>query len=135
MSTNPGWYIDLEGSGEKVVSSPLVYNKVVYFTTFVPTTSALTGEDKCAGGTGSGEGRLYAVDYLTGEAVFNYFDGINEKLTKEDRFVSLGSGIPSQPSLVVTERGTFIVVGTEKGTSSFNTNDKSTITRFFWQKQ
>ena len=47
----------------------------------------------------------------------------------------LGTGIPSEPTLVITEHGTFVVVGTEKGTISFNTNDTRSMNRYFWLKQ
>lgn len=33
---NKGWYIRLENTGEKVVSSPLVYNGMLFFTTYTP---------------------------------------------------------------------------------------------------
>ena len=130
-----GWFFDLEHPGEKIVSSPIVYNKVVYFTTYTPTSDTSSGEDLCGSGTGSGTGRVYAVDYKTGEAVFEDFDGDSTKLTKEDRYMSLGSGIPSQPALVVTEQGTFIVVGTERGVKPINTNDTRFMTRYYWLKQ
>jgi len=140
-TTGYGWYFNLENTGEKIVSTPLVYNKVVYFTTFSPTTSAPSGTDRCSTGTGSGMGRLYAVNYLTGEAVYPLFHetGSTEvgtgTPTKADRSTTLGSGIPSEPTLVVTEHGTFLVVGTEKGTTSYNTNDPRSINRYFWLKQ
>jgi type IV pilus assembly protein PilY1 len=110
-----GWFFDLEHSGEKVVSTPLVYNKIVYFTTFTPSTATSVGTDPCGTGSGSGAARIYAVDYRTGEAVFENFDGNSAMLTKEDRYKDIGSGIPSEPTLVVTEQGVFIVVGTEQG--------------------
>ncbi|HWR68384.1 MAG TPA: PilC/PilY family type IV pilus protein, partial [Desulfomonilia bacterium] len=130
-----GWFFDLEHPGEKVVSTPLVYNKVVYFTTFTAGAATSSGSDPCGTGTGSGTARIYAVDYRTGEAVFKHFDGDLSKLTKEDRFKDIGSGIPSEPTLVVTEQGTFIVVGTEQGPTPLDTQDKRSITRYFWLKQ
>jgi hypothetical protein len=67
--------------------------------------------------------------------VFKHFDGDLSKLTKEDRFKDIGSGIPSEPTLVVTEQGTFIVVGTEQGPTPLDTQDKRSINRYFWLKQ
>lgn len=150
-----GWYFDLEHSGEKVVSTPLVYNEVVYFTTFTPSSSAAaSGTDPCETGTGAGTARLYAVDYLSGEAVFEHFDGDagagggSGDLTKEDRFTIIGTGIPSQPTLVVTEgggdpcanmncpnRGSFIQVGTSEGTVSMCTCERRSINYYYWMKQ
>jgi type IV pilus assembly protein PilY1 len=141
LATGPGWYITLQNSGEKVVSSPIVFNQVVYFTTFSPTSTS-TGSDCCATGTGSGTGRLYAINYLNGEAVYAGFNqtgstsggGPGATPTPADRSTTLGGGIPSQPTLVVTQQGTFIVVGTSQGTGSYNTNASSGLTRYFWIK-
>ena len=130
-----GWFFDLEHSGEKVVSTPLVYNKIVYFTTFTPSTATSVGTDPCGTGSGSGAARIYAVDYRTGEAVFENFDGNSAMLTKEDRYKDIGSGIPSEPTLVVTEQGVFIVVGTEQGPTPLDTQDKRSVIRYYWLKQ
>jgi type IV pilus assembly protein PilY1 len=135
-----GWYINMENSGEKIVSTPLVYNKVIYFTTYSPAATAPSAEDLCSTGTGSGTGRLYAINYLSGEAVYPGFyatgsTGGSGVAVKADRSTLLGSGIPSEPTLVITEHGTFVIVGTEKGTTSFNTNDPRSMNRYFWLKQ
>jgi len=139
---NNGWFFDLEDSGEKMVSTPIVFNKVVYFTTFTPTVSTDTGTDKCSTGTGEGTGKLYAVNYQNGAAVFAGFhatgstsgNGTSTPI-KADRSTSLGGGIPSQPSLVVTQHGTFVLVGTSKGALSYNTNATNSLTRYYWLKQ
>lgn len=130
LDTGNGWYIDMENAGEKIVSTPLVYNKVVYFTTFIP--NATASESVC-GGSGAGVARLYAVDYKNGEAVFKDFDG-NSQLTKEDRVKTIGSGIPSEPMLVVTEKGTYILVGRDSGPNITDTNEKQSMHRYYWQK-
>ncbi|MGC9323720.1 MAG: pilus assembly protein [Desulfomonilia bacterium] len=135
LASGQGWFFDLEHSGEKAVSVPLVYNKVVYFTTFTPTSGLSSGEDLCSVGAGSGIARLYAVDYKTGEAVFPWFDGNENTLTKEDRYHSIGSGIPSDPVLVVTEQGAFVATGTEGGAIIIDTGDTENIHRYFWLKQ
>ncbi len=105
-----GWFIKLnQHAGEKVLSPPVVFNKVAYYTTFTPN---IVTEDPCLVGN-LGQGRIYAVDYKTGEAVFNYDVGndaeydpdSNERamvkgtpdvvLRRSDRSLALGSGIPS----------------------------------------
>lgn len=63
-----GWFIQL-ATGEKVLSEGTVFFKTYYITTFTPT------EDPCLPG---GTGRLYALNYKTGESVID-FDGTNEK--------------------------------------------------------
>ena len=135
LASGLGWFIELENTGEKVVSTPLVYNKVVYFTTFSPSVEGYSAEDLCSVGAGSGFARLYAVDYKTGEAVFPSFDGDETTLTKEDRYLSIGSGIPSDPVLVVTERGAFVAVGTEGGAVIIDAGDVDHIHRYYWLQQ
>ncbi len=141
-----GWFIQLgyemgahTRPGEKVVSSPLVFDGIVYFTTFVPTVSS--DSDMCAV-SGIGEGFLYAVNYLTGEAIeeFNFFEGNDEvnaqgkkvvKLDERDRRKSLGGGIPTAPKLTVTKNGPVLVVGTR----TFPVPFKSTVNEYFWRQQ
>jgi type IV pilus assembly protein PilY1 len=132
-NSGDGWLFDLEHPGEKAVSTPLVYKGVVYFTTFTPGKQS-SGTDPC-GTVGGGVARLYAVDYKTGEAVFNTFDGNAAKLTKEDRYKDIGSGIPSEPVLVVTKKGTFVAVSVEEGTNTHPTGEFSGLKRYYWMKR
>ncbi len=118
-----GWFIKLdENAGEKSLANALVFNKVAYFTTFTPNVST---SDPCLAGN-LGQGRIYAVDYKTGEAVFNfdttndvadensYATGENQRamggsgdvLRRSDRSIAAGSGIPSGAVIVMTSDGT-----------------------------
>jgi type IV pilus assembly protein PilY1 len=118
LAGNYGWYIKLDqNSGEKVVGEAVVFNKVVNIPTFAPDVSA--GADPCVPNPGTG--RVYALNYLTGEAVFNY-DTTNDSspatntraqgangtdvLRRSDREKTLGSGIPSQVVIVIPQGGT-----------------------------
>jgi len=76
-----GYYINLPGSGEKILSSPTVFGGVVYFTSFIPDQSG----DPCAYG---GDAILYGVNHVTGAGV----------LTPEgDRSMVIGSGVSTAP--------------------------------------
>jgi Tfp pilus tip-associated adhesin PilY1 len=95
-----GWFIRLVNQsgaavGEKVLAKSTVFYKTLYITTFT------SNNHPCLPG---GEGKLYAVDYKTGEAVLflgSDIDGDgNADLT---RSVSIGGGIPSKPVMVVTK--------------------------------
>lgn len=106
LNASSGWYIKLnENAGEKVLAPPVVFNKVVYFTTYAPN---VVVTDPCDPGN-LGVARIYAVDYKTGEAVLNY-DTSNDStalenkratavkgqvLLRSDRVKTIGSGIPS----------------------------------------
>jgi len=126
-----GWYIDLENPGEKVVSSAIIFDKVVYFTTFTPSVETTSGTDLCFQ-HGSGTARLYALDYTTGNAAID-FNG-DGNITKEDRSKAIGSGIPSQPVVVVTKTGAHVVVGTEGGVFSTTVNTDQNIIRYYWKQ-
>ena len=96
LESSSGWLIQLyQYSGEKCLSPSAVLDKVAYYTTFTPGAGGET--DPCH--VGEGNARLYALQYQTGNAVFN-FDvtndtGGNTVIKKEDRSKSIGVGIPS----------------------------------------
>lgn len=57
--SSTGWFYTMTQSGEKVVSAPVTLNGVIFFNTNIPRASC---------GTGLGEARIYALNYLTGKA-------------------------------------------------------------------
>lgn len=138
-----GWFIRLGYElgqhvrpGEKVVSSPIVFDGVVYFTTFVP--NSAHGGDLCST-SGLGSGLLYAVKYLTGEAAYNWAgnDGTDEEgniapvYDERDRYIhglDLGSGIPPQPKLTVTSNGPVLIVGPK----TILINQMKKVKQFYW---
>jgi type IV pilus assembly protein PilY1 len=124
-STNYGWFIDLnQRAGEKVLASPLAFNKVAYFTTYTP--DFIISPDPCKPGN-LGVSRLYAVNYKTGEAVLNFNNAVatpstnndNESTTnnsrarskdgkvlrRADRSINLGVGIPSGLVVIMPPSG------------------------------
>lgn len=114
-----GWYIDLSiGDGEKMLADPLVFQGVVYFTTYVPP----SGTDCC---NKSGTAYLYAIDYVTG---IGKFGGDNT------RYEFIGYGIPASPIVSLNPYGgTDIYVSTsQKNTQTADTfvkkQDTSTTT-------
>jgi type IV pilus assembly protein PilY1 len=95
LNASEGWFIKLnevDHDGEKCLSSSVLFYGVVYYTTFQPTFGS-TG-DICS--LSEGIARLYAVDYKTGNAVFNLDElGTTEDLTRSDRSGEMGTSIPS----------------------------------------
>jgi type IV pilus assembly protein PilY1 len=97
LKTKSGWFIKLDSNaGEKSLSTPITFNKVVYFTTFMPSTTGKAG-DPCF--VGEGTAKVYALQYETGNAAFN-FDLTNDVgetkiISKTDREVTIGTAIPS----------------------------------------
>lgn len=123
-AANYGWMVQLSSnSGEKVLAPPMILNKVAYFSTYSPNTTVAV--DPCAPGN-LGVSRLYALNYLTGEAALNFQTNndtstvSNERaLNKEgkvlltsDRVVTLGSGIPSGLTTIIPESGEVAILVT-----------------------
>jgi type IV pilus assembly protein PilY1 len=98
-----GWFIKLDKQdGEKCLAPAVVFYGTAYFTAFSPTVGSV--DDPCF--VGEGVAWVYAVDYLNGNAVFN-FDLTNDTgetvLAKSDRLIKVGSAIPS--GVVITVIG------------------------------
>jgi type IV pilus assembly protein PilY1 len=96
-----GWFIRLvdesgNAKGEKVLAEGTVFYKTFYVTTFTPK------KDSCVPG---GDGRLYALNHLTGEAVLHF----NHDSNKERRCL-IGEGIPSKPVVVIRKTTTKLLV-------------------------
>jgi len=110
-----GWKLNLEASGEKGLSTPVVIGGEAFFTTFLPGGDSADGS--CAPSAGSG--RLYIISAADGTPTRNYW-GTAEELAKQDRY-TLGSttGIPSGvvdipgPGYVLTPSGEFIKTASE----------------------
>lgn len=106
FSSHPnGFYVDVTGSGEKVMSPSTTFNKVTVFTTYIPPSNLQSPTDECQGVVGAG--RLYAIDIDTGVSEF------------VDPYVELEhQGIPPNPTLIFTvndndETVPVLCVGTE----------------------
>jgi type IV pilus assembly protein PilY1 len=141
-----GWFIRLgyelgehKRPGEQVVSSPIVFDGIVYFTTYAPDLNAAAG-DKCLKHN-DGEGFLYAVDYLTGEAIREFNFSLTEEqkagkvgLNETNRRYSFGqgSGMPTKPRLTMTDSGPVLTVGTKDGPITFPVPRKSKVKEYFW---
>jgi len=105
IQSNYGWYINLaKKEGEKCLATPVVYYKVAYFTSFSPSSEAV--DDPCF--VGEGTAMLYALNYATGEAIFNFDDPTDLGVgappsSKSDRGTFIGTAIPS--GVVITVIG------------------------------
>ncbi|OFC69585.1 PilC/PilY family type IV pilus protein [Alteromonas confluentis] len=97
LASKDGWFIRLTTAGEKVLSSPLIIDYKIFFTTYVP---AVSSESACAPPTGNS--RAYLVDMLTGSAV----DDLNNNgdIDKSDRYAELKqTGIAPETKILIEE--------------------------------
>jgi type IV pilus assembly protein PilY1 len=92
-----GWYIRLQGSGEKVLAAPNVFNMSVFFSSFTPSTTVT-----CTGGGGAA--KLYAVQVNSGYAAIDFNTGtaLTSSTATTVRSRDIGSGIASMPVIVIT---------------------------------
>jgi Tfp pilus tip-associated adhesin PilY1 len=105
--TAKGWFIRL-ARGEKVLARPAVFNRLVYFTTYLP-----TSPDPCEV---SGEGKLYTVEYLSGGGATYFSDLAYGEGRTSDRSVVVGPGLASAPVITVsTTRVASVIIGTASG--------------------
>lgn len=90
-----GWWIALQSGGEKVLSSPLILDYQVFFTTYLP---ASASDSACA--PPAGNARAYLVDLLTGNAVVDLNQDTLE--THSDRFALLNqTGIAPDTKILI----------------------------------
>jgi type IV pilus assembly protein PilY1 len=143
LALSKGWYIRLdENPGEKITSPVTVFNGVVWFTTYTP---ELGGgpppADPCVDVSGRGEARLYALNYLTGEAAFEWSDveekDKDEKVVskgRKDRAYTIGTSIASAPVIAVLRDGPQIYIGVEGGVKKEDPNVTKAMETFFWRQ-
>ncbi|MCP3900705.1 MAG: hypothetical protein GY707_13435, partial [Desulfobacteraceae bacterium] len=115
-SYNRGWYFELEDAGEKCLSTPLVYAGVVYFATYTPPADMGGVVDPCGTSMVGGTARIYAVDYKTGGAIYN-FNLTDPNLTKEDRSTTIDAKnitIAPDPVLIITDSGDKLFIGPQE---------------------
>jgi len=141
LALSKGWYIELDqNTGEKVTSYVTVFNGVVYFTTYTPE-SGPPPTDLCEGVSGRGTARLYALNYKTGEAAFDWdvtaeTDADENTVAKGilDRSRVIGTSIASAPVVAILEGGPQIYIGVEGGIQNINPNVTQTLNTFYWRQ-
>lgn len=124
-----GWFLDLEGNGEKILSSSVTADHKVLFTSYLPEAQS----SSCAAAEGSG--KIYAVSVINGSPVLDLDDtGDTSQRDKADRSRPLDrAGIPPPTSLLFPEIGNAtVVVGTET-LEELDLNDLRR--RTFWQEK
>jgi hypothetical protein len=111
-TASQGWYFTL-ASNEKVLAAADVFNRVVFFSTFTPTSVV-------ACDTGGGTAKLYAVQMLTGYGAIDFATGyaLTSTSSSQARSTTIGTGIPSSPIMVVTDTGTTVTTNVTSLTTS-----------------
>ncbi|MEE9302735.1 MAG: PilC/PilY family type IV pilus protein [Thiotrichaceae bacterium] len=81
MTGKSGWSYTLPNSGEKVLSTPLIFLNKVLFTTFKPGSGGLSGSASCST-TNSHETRLYTFSLLNGAAAIDFDNDGTKEVSK-----------------------------------------------------
>jgi type IV pilus assembly protein PilY1 len=133
LKASKGWFFNLEAPGEKGIARGIVLDSKFFITTFLPESSGSTNTCNL---NSTGAGRLYAVNALHGGAAINWNDPSNplEDPTKDDRYMELGAGIPSEAVPVFQEEGVTIIVGTGGSATSIDPNIKLPRYRTYWSE-
>ena len=132
-----GWYIKLDdNAGEKALAEATVINKVAYFTTYTP--SATAGTDPCDTTANRGTARLYAINYLTTQAVYNYntSNDTTEGAVKDtsDRSKTIGTGIPSGIVMVISPSGLSALIGVGGALVTPEVSEMGSIIPIYWRE-
>ncbi|MBF0224263.1 MAG: VWA domain-containing protein [Desulfobacterales bacterium] len=91
-----GWYIRLEGTGEKLSAPPVVYGGVVYFTTHTPDAGG-GAVDPCVVKLDRGTAKIYALNYKNGGSVHNYSTSNDTNLSGKPNVNDI-SNLPQNPA-------------------------------------
>ena len=97
FANKDGWYLRMTTGGEKILSSPLIIDYKVLFTSYIPAESS---DSACAPPTGNS--RAYLVNLSNGNAV----DDLNQnnQLDNADRYADLRqSGIAPETKILIEE--------------------------------
>jgi type IV pilus assembly protein PilY1 len=134
--------------GEKILAAPVMFNNEAYFTTYTPLANPNSG-DPCAVGN-LGTSRLYHLNALYGEAIFNY-DLDNDDVTldedsrakgadgsvlmRSDRSRTLGEGIPSGIVTLIDASGRVtMMISSSNRVESYNAPDIKLISPVYWMQ-
>ncbi len=108
-----GWYIRLAksaDSAEKVLAKPIVFNQLVYFTTYTYTKN---DSNPCAS---LGEAKLYIVGYLSGGGALTVSTPSDLRGTPSTGSKKFGVGVPSSPVIRVDSTGkASVIIGSTSG--------------------
>lgn len=118
FANKSGWYIRLETAGEKVLSSPLIINYSIFFTSYIPSQSS---ESACAPPTGSS--RAYLVNMFNGNAVTDLNN--DGETDSSDRYADLEqTGIAPEATILIDDvTNPVICVGTECASTVITVDD------------
>jgi type IV pilus assembly protein PilY1 len=133
LKDDDGYFIDLEGLGEKGLSSPITLAGTVFFTSYTPEDVLQISDCSLA----EGGGTVYAFNVLNGAAVFINWDGIGDdtNLLLNDRTQTLGAGIPSSAVPIFQKEGISLLIGGGGGAKTIDPGLGWAPVRTYWGQE
>ncbi len=123
-----GFYFNTPNVGEKILSTPLIFNNAVTFTTYEPNPTQETS--RCI--PAAGVTRVYQINLLDGAPINNWDDV--DGLTEADRGAELKTtSIIDEPVIICTGAGCDMYVGPEQPPSELLTEDR--VYKTFWRRE
>ncbi|MBW7956819.1 MAG: hypothetical protein H3C68_02890 [Deltaproteobacteria bacterium] len=142
IASSYGWYIELEGSGEKALAGAAAFGKVAYYTTYIPASDV----GVCTTDS-SGTSVLYAASHLTAAAAYNYNpyndpvpdgDDVDDEQTstkdRTDRSKVIGSGIASGIVTSVGPGGFSALIGSGGAIIKPDVNESGSSIPLYWRE-
>lgn len=127
LQVKNGWMLVLE-EDEFITARPLIYNGVVYFSTFKIISKGSEMEIP------AGEGRLYGLDCKTGAPALKPTFSGSAALDIPQRYIFVGNGPPTEPSIFIL--GNTVIFMVCSGDKLFMQNlDMSTTTKIFYWRE
>ena len=134
-----GWFVEMEGTGEKVLGSSVTFDNTIQFTSYTPGNVS----DPCSPHVGTGT--FWALNLLDATPAVP-FDDDNDQLNKQDRNKNIPTpGIPPAPQTLIVptittdEDGNTLIgdlqVITSSGGNTVLTHDiDALVERVYWSE-
>ena len=134
-----GWFVEMEGTGEKVLGSSVTFDNTIQFTSYTPGTVS----DPCSPHVGSGT--FWALNLLDATPAVQ-FDVDNEQVNKKDRKRNiLTPGQPPAPQTLIvptippdgddtTHIDDFQVITTSGGNTLLTHEPDTLVDRVYWSE-
>ncbi len=99
IESKDGWYITFYDPGEKMISSPIIVQDYIFFTTYVPSSGSVSASDPCKSVGAAGASYLWAIDLNTGKPAYDVdLDGKKKKPERRFQVATM-----AQPKLIGTD--------------------------------
>jgi len=131
LAGKQGWYIDMEGNGEKVLGKSNTLNYVIRFVSYEPQQNT----DSCE--PNIGHSNYWAVNLGDGSPVDDRYGGDSNKKVKEDRKRPIpGGGIsPPVTTMFVEKDGVVTPIDTSGQNVLREWGDLTLVKRMYWSEQ